>query len=255
MNLDNYEWGNIFHKANEINVAMYGPQALKGEKCKASENELQVWMYEWNMNGKKIKSSTQLEFFSEQDACKHAELNKTLTKNKDKVDLEVKSEYRHWPSETMPMKMVMFEILKVLINEFKVHNCEACQLTPAAGVQKAHMKKGGCLDPEMNFVNESVHQCFGIIEPADLVAVYNTICQFLGISSSGSPLLAKVAVDWISQECMADIITASLVATADECEEIDRVLYHCNSPLLDIVRKVVVDLGVKDEIIKKWFGN
>ena len=36
VNFDNYQWGNVIHKSDEINVALYGPQAAKGVKHKSS---------------------------------------------------------------------------------------------------------------------------------------------------------------------------------------------------------------------------
>ena len=93
VNLDNYEWSNVIYKCDDINVALYGPQAVKGVKHNAPENELQVWMYQWSVKGKKINGK-QMEFYSEEDACKDAELYKPLAKTKDKVKLEVNSEYR-----------------------------------------------------------------------------------------------------------------------------------------------------------------
>ena len=54
VNLDNYEWRSVICKSDDINVSLYGPQAAKGIKHNAQENELQVWMYQWSVNGKKI---------------------------------------------------------------------------------------------------------------------------------------------------------------------------------------------------------
>ena len=89
---------------------MYGSQAEKGVKCNAPENELQMWFYEWSVNGKKITENPQVEFFSEAGACSDAELRKPLVKNKDKAELVVSSEYRCRPLETMQMKMVLLEV-------------------------------------------------------------------------------------------------------------------------------------------------
>ena len=100
-------------------------------------------MYEWSVNGKKIPVNPQVEFFSEADAHKDADLNQPLVKSKDKAELVVTSEYKCRPSETMQMRMVLFEVMKVLINDHKYHNCEACWLLPPANGQKAHMKIGG----------------------------------------------------------------------------------------------------------------
>ena len=53
-----------------------------------------MWSYIWSVNGKKIEAKPQLEFFSEEDACKNAELHKPVTKKNDKAELEVSSEYK-----------------------------------------------------------------------------------------------------------------------------------------------------------------
>ena len=103
VNLDNYEWNNVMRKADDINMALFGPQAEKGVKQSAPENELQMWSYIWSVNGKKIEAKPQLEFFSEEDAHKNAELHKPVTKKNDKAELEVSSEYKKHPQETMQM--------------------------------------------------------------------------------------------------------------------------------------------------------
>ena len=175
MNLDYYEWSNVIHKSDDINVALYGAQAAKGIKSNGPENELQVWMHQRSMNGKKINGK-QLEFYSEADARKDAELHKPLAKTKDKVELEVNSEYRQRPAETMQMRMVLFEIMKRLIDKHKYHNCEGCNLSPPVSGQKALMKMGGCLDEGMNFAEQYIQQSWAIVEPGDLVAVYNPVC-------------------------------------------------------------------------------
>lgn len=42
VNLNNYEWNNVMRKADDINMALFGPHAEKGVKQSASENELQM---------------------------------------------------------------------------------------------------------------------------------------------------------------------------------------------------------------------
>ena len=103
VNLDNYEWNNVMRKADDINVALFRPQAEKGVKQNAPENELQMWTYIWSVNGKKIEAKPQLEFFSEEDARKNAELCKLILKKNDKAELEVSSEYKKCPEETLQM--------------------------------------------------------------------------------------------------------------------------------------------------------
>ena len=76
----------------------------------------------------------------------------------------------------MQMKMVLLEVMKSLVNEHKYHNCEGCQLSPLANGQKVHMKIGGCLDENLNTAAEYIEQVWFMVAPADLVAVYNTVC-------------------------------------------------------------------------------
>ena len=129
-------------------------------------------MYEWSVNGKKIAVNPQVKFFSEADA----ELNKPLVKSKDKVELVVTNEYKRRPSETMQMRMILFEVMKVLINDHKYRNCKVRQLSPPANDQKAHMKIGGCLDESLNAAAEYIEQVWFIVALAYLVAAYNTVC-------------------------------------------------------------------------------
>ena len=53
LNLDNYEWINVMKKVEEINIALYGIQAIQGEKH-SSVNEVQVWGYKWLLNGEEV---------------------------------------------------------------------------------------------------------------------------------------------------------------------------------------------------------
>ena len=99
-----------------------------------------------------------------------------MVKSKDKMEFVVTSKYKCRPSETMQMRNVLFEVMKVLINDHKYHNCEVCQLSPPANGQKAHMKIGGCLDESLDAAAEYIEQVWFIVAPADLVAVYNTVC-------------------------------------------------------------------------------
>ena len=54
-----------------------------------------MWSYIWSVNGKKIETKPQFEFFSKEDAWKDAELHKPLTKKNDKAELEVSNEYKN----------------------------------------------------------------------------------------------------------------------------------------------------------------
>ena len=90
-----------------------------------------MWTYIWSVNGKKIEAKPQLEFFSEEDAGKNAELCKPILKKNDKAELEVSSEYKICiQRKHCRCEMVLFEILKGVICELRHHNCEACQISP-----------------------------------------------------------------------------------------------------------------------------
>ena len=191
-------------------------------------------MYQWSVNGKKINNK-QLEFYSEADAHKDAELHKPLAKTKDKVQLEVNSEYRQRPAETIQMRMVLFEIMKRLIDDHKYCNCEGCNLSPPASGQKAHMEMGGCMDEGMNFAEQYIRQSWAIVESNDLVAVYNNVCLFLEISPQGLSLLAKAVLEWICPDTIVVVINYSNNLVVNEPPDIDSMLAHVNSPLLTVV--------------------
>ena len=149
--------------------------------------------------------------------------------------------------------MVLFEIVKRLIDEHKYHNCEGCNLSPPVSGQKAHMEMGGCLDEGMNFAEQYIQQSWAIVEPGDLVAVYNTICWFLGISPQGSSLLANTALEWICSDTIVAAINYSSNLAVNKTANIDSMLAHVNSSLLTVVQQMVSDMKVVDKIIKKLY--
>ena len=77
INLDNYEWINVMKKEEEINIFLYGLQAVRGEKH-ASMNKVQVWAYKWLLNGEAVKVKTNniagaystMQFYTEEEARK-----------------------------------------------------------------------------------------------------------------------------------------------------------------------------------------
>ena len=76
LNLDNYEWVNEMKKVEEINIALYGPQGKKGEKRRASPNEVTMWSYVYLLNGEEVKTEEPaLSYYSESEARNAAELN------------------------------------------------------------------------------------------------------------------------------------------------------------------------------------
>ena len=44
----------MMNKEEEINIYLYGLQAVRGEKH-ASVNEVQVWAYKWLLNGEPVE--------------------------------------------------------------------------------------------------------------------------------------------------------------------------------------------------------
>ena len=68
VNLDNYEWNTLMRKVDDINLALFGNQGVKGKKRNAPVNSVQMWSYTWSVNGKKIEQKPNVEFFSEEDA-------------------------------------------------------------------------------------------------------------------------------------------------------------------------------------------
>ena len=183
-----------------------------------------MWSYIWSVNGKKIHTKPQLEFFGEEDARKDAELHKPLTKKNDKTELEVSSEYKKRPEETMQMQMVLFQVIKPLITDLKYFNCETCQTSPPVAGQKGHMKTGGCLDSEFEWVDAYIQQAWSMINVGDLVAVYNTVCRLLGVSPQGSTLLAKAFLSWISPDGIVDAIEEGSVLHTSEPADMDAIL-------------------------------
>ena len=103
VNLDNYEWINVMKKVEEINVALYGLQAVKGEK-RTSLDEVQVWVYKWFLNGAEVETKdnqvylhSTLKYFTEEEARRRGDVNKPNLKLKeeDELVMQVTSEYVH----------------------------------------------------------------------------------------------------------------------------------------------------------------
>ena len=78
INLDNYKWINVMKKEEEINIYLYGLQAVRGEK-RASVNEVQVWAYKWLLNGEPVEvknnnniagAYSTMQFYTEEEARK-----------------------------------------------------------------------------------------------------------------------------------------------------------------------------------------
>ena len=145
--------------------------------------------------------------------------------------------------------MVLFEIVKGLDIELRHHNCEAYQTSPPVAGHKGHMKVGGCLDSENESSESYIEQTWGMMHASDLVSVYYTVCQLLGVSPQGSTLLAMAALSWINSDGIVDAINEGIVLNTSQPPDMDEMLLHVNSSLLELGRNVCTDLGVKQKII------
>lgn len=257
VNLDNYEWKNVMRKVEDINIALYGPQAARGRKRHSPENELEMWSCTWLVNGEEVEVTPyKVRFFSEEEAKDFAEACKPPKKAKsDKLEVKIESDYAKRPEETLQMKMGLVEIVRICIESCKHRACEACQLDPPAPGQKAHMKSGGCLDPNVDGVLEYTEDIMAATTIEDLAAVYNTVCRFLGISPQGSTVLAMGAKDWISADQMFDVMRD--YESRDIGKDImeDPVLAREHHSLRKIVRQVIVDLKMDNRICNRIEKN
>ena len=68
-------------------------------------------------------------------------------------------------------------------------------------------------------------------------------------------MLAKAALSWISPDGIVDAIEESNGLHTSQPADMDPILFQVNSPLLDLVRQVCSDLGVKQKIIENYFNK
>lgn len=257
LNLDNYEWNNIMRKVDDINIALYGSQAMKGEKRSSPENEVLVWSASWYLNGEEVETLPyKMEFFSEEDAKSFGETSRPKKKlnRGEKLEMKVSSIYRKRPEETTQMKMALVELAIGAINWCKYKACEACQLDPPAQGQRPHMKSGGCMDEEGDAILDYLGDVWGEILVEDLVAVYNTVCRSLSIPPQGSVFLAKAALQWIAYDDVANILRKSQEMGSNDDEASEKVLMHVNVPLRGMVRQAVINLGMPEVVGKKAYA-
>lgn len=247
VNLDNYEWTNIMRKTDTISAALFGSQTVKGEKRNSPKNEVQMWTYKWSVNEVDVVDDHPLHFFSEQDARKNAEAKKPLGKKSDKIQLHVSSEFKVRPRETLQMKMVVIEVVRNLIHEYKLQSCEGCQNDPVSPGQKSHMGDGGCLDPTVS-TNDIAAEVWKVLKPEDLMVVYNAVCRHLCVSPHGSGLLAAAAIEWSCTDRISDIIDGIYPPQ----KSADETSLDVNQPLLNIVRGASKIMCVKVELSKRF---
>ena len=167
-------------KAEEVNVALYGLQAVRGEKH-TSVDEVQVWVYKWLLNGDKVELKDDqislhftLKYFSEEEARGRGEVNKPNLKLKegDELVMKVSSEYVHRPCELLQMRMILQHIARACAEMNSEMNCSYQNIPPSSG-QVSHMQPGGCLYRYefQDFGDDLTEAVYSIIGPDDLIAV------------------------------------------------------------------------------------
>ena len=245
LNLDNYEWINVMKKVEEINVALYGAQAAKGEKRNPSD--IQVWSYNCYVNGEIFEvDGDEMQYFREADAKREGEAQrpeltkKMKLKKQDKLEMKVVCQYVERPSEVMQMRAVLHYCVKLCLFTYRNQKCSACQGESPAPDQASHMVSGGCLD-EFDLTREDVAFVMNVIKPEDLAMVYNMVCRFLGVSPAGSQLLAQGIMSWISQE---DVVNTLNEDAHDEEGLQDEMFYDQNRPLLRLIQEVYHDVNM-----------
>lgn len=248
INLDNYEWAQIMENVSEIDAAIYGRQVQKGVKRNAPSDEIQMWSYQWISTGKPPANSLQLWFFTQDEARKHADMNKPTGKGKDKSKLELLSEYRSRPSAALQMSMAMYNLIIIAITRLKEKRCKGCQMTPPAEGQALH-SEGGCLDYE-NGLFEVVTDCYEFVKVEDLEQLYNSVCRLIGVSPQGSTCLARAALEWITPERVTSVLEQMKGVCAQKPELYDDILLDCNTPLMDLVNGVSIELDMRSRVSK-----
>ena len=256
LNLDNYKWVNVMKKVEDINIALYGPQGKKGEKRRASPNEVRMWSYVYLLNGEEVKTEEPaLSYYSESEARNVAELNEPDLKLKDTDDLETKlvSEYTAHPSEFLQMRMVLHQIVRGGVSLIRAMKCPACQLTPPSPSQKDHMVSGGCMDDNGYNPEQYVDVVMSVMKPEDLVALYNTVCRLLEIYPGQSRMMADGILAWLPRKDIVETVELEYELSWDEDKKCtsNSVLSHENSPLLDVVREVYHDMNFSADLDRR----
>ena len=253
LNMDNFEWINVMKKVEDINVALYGNQAARGEKRRS--NEVHVWRYIWYLNGEEVEvDGSDVKYFTENDAKRLGEVHKQdlvkklKLKKQDVLEMKVCGEFVERPSELLQMRMVLHQCVKSGVEICKYKNCPACQQDSPG--QKSHMALGGCLDPA-NMGSCHTDFVLSAIEPEDLVAVYCTVCRFLGVSPSPATLLSKAILSWISSVDVGHVIDAA--EDDDRGEEVPKheLLNKENSPLFKLILDIFYDLNMPANLEKR----
>ena len=233
INLDNYEWINVMKKEEEINIYLYGLQAVRGEKH-ASVNKVQVWAYKWLLNGEPVEvknnniagAYSTMQFYTEEEARKQGHFGKPdlKLKNGDELVMEVSSEFVDHPNELLQMRMILQYVAKKCADISHEMNCAACQNKPPSAGQVSHMQAVGCLYNEefQDYGNELTDAVYSVIEPDDLIALYNIVCKKLDVLYTSSALMAKAIMAWLPSSVVADTMTEEEELLREACLEEDK---------------------------------
>ena len=234
-------------KVEEINLALYGIQAVQGEKC-GSVNEVKVWSFRWLLNGEEVKPKdeqgkihTTLRYYSEEEArlCGNRIKADLKLEKEDNLLMEVTSEYVQHPSELLQMRMILQHVAKSCADINREMNCAACQNNPPAAGQVSHMGPDGCLfKKEFREYGDECHEkVYSVIEADDLIAICNIVCQKLDVPYAGSSLMAKAILAWLPREVVADTLTEEEAMFSEAFTEEDRMGFtkkyqECDNPVI-----------------------
>ena len=254
LNLDNFEWINVMKKVEDINIALYGSQAVKGEK--RSGDEVRVWRFSWYLNGEEVEvEGSGVKHFKEDYARSVGEVEKDLlafkfaTKKEDTLEMKVVGEFVKKPCEFLLMRMVLHQCAKVGADIFRKLECEACQRKPdPAPGQKSHMRDGGCLDSMYKWASRQADDVMSVLQAEDLAFIYSTVCRFLGVSPSRALLLANAILAWVSADDVGMVLDDSDYFEEDRAPSAHVLLSKENEPLLTLVRDVFIDLKMRSVI-------
>lgn len=257
VNLDNYEWKQVFKSCDEINIALYGPQAAKGSKRKG--NEVQYWTFGWFLNGKELNADVKVKkirYFTEEGALKEGRecTPSRSPKEGDKLELRTETSFMPKPSETVLMKICLIRYLTAGVDILKTNACEACNADPfPLPSQIDHMKHRGCCS-DTDFVEEFTDEVLKHVDEKYLALVYGFACRELQMSSYGSSVLAKAAKEYIPIENLKDILredkaTKGRIGDLDEDDDDDEELLGIgNFAFLDLASDGLYFTGAREAL-------
>ena len=120
--------------------------------------------------------------------------------------------------------MILQHVAKACVEINCEMNCAACQNTPPAPGQTSHMQTGGCLYKHefRDFGDELTEAVYSVIEPEDLMAVYNIVCQKMDVPYSGSGLMVRAIMAWLPRDVLANTLTEEEELFRKTCVEEDK---------------------------------